>query len=253
MLFAISMMISGTVSAFASAAFGPHLRHQRARSDVETVRFISPDDWDPTMQGVGTNRYAYGQNDPVNRSDPNGHLYGEGHYGDADGDGIDDMIDRRPFVDNRMIMRIDPTLDDDKLGGLGLAIGVGLGLMLFGATSSSRREEFTPEQQREITNRTIALTTRGVPQTQAEQQAKDEVRATTAYFERSIKFMNANERVATVKSTLRDAAQDRGWTKDNDASKKNKRDVYKDRVGNYWSVDTEKKEDMRKQTSVEEI
>ncbi|WP_189464919.1 RHS repeat protein [Mesorhizobium sp. M2D.F.Ca.ET.223.01.1.1] len=36
-------------------------------------RFISPDDWDPIKEGVGTNRYAYAQNDPVNKSDPNGH------------------------------------------------------------------------------------------------------------------------------------------------------------------------------------
>ncbi|MER8734497.1 RHS repeat-associated core domain-containing protein, partial [Mesorhizobium sp. M0018] len=36
-------------------------------------RFISPDDWDPTKPGVGTNRYAYAQNDPVNKSDQNGH------------------------------------------------------------------------------------------------------------------------------------------------------------------------------------
>lgn len=36
-------------------------------------RFISPDDWDPTLPGVGTNRYAYALNDPVNKSDPNGH------------------------------------------------------------------------------------------------------------------------------------------------------------------------------------
>jgi hypothetical protein len=39
------------------------------------ARFISPDDWDPTLPGVGTNRYAYSGNDPVNKSDPNGHLY----------------------------------------------------------------------------------------------------------------------------------------------------------------------------------
>ncbi|WP_181176562.1 RHS repeat-associated core domain-containing protein [Mesorhizobium sp. B2-3-5] len=38
-------------------------------------RFISPDDWDPTLPGVGTNRYAYAQNDPVNKSDPNGHAF----------------------------------------------------------------------------------------------------------------------------------------------------------------------------------
>ena len=36
-------------------------------------RFISPDDWDPTLPGVGTNRYAYAGNDPMNKSDPNGH------------------------------------------------------------------------------------------------------------------------------------------------------------------------------------
>ncbi|WP_170855011.1 RHS repeat-associated core domain-containing protein [Xaviernesmea oryzae] len=29
---------------------------------------------DPTIQGVGTNRYAYSQNDPVNKSDQNGHI-----------------------------------------------------------------------------------------------------------------------------------------------------------------------------------
>ncbi|WP_181174928.1 RHS repeat-associated core domain-containing protein [Mesorhizobium sp. B2-8-9] len=36
-------------------------------------RFISPDDWDTTLPGVGTNRYAYAQNDPVNKADNNGH------------------------------------------------------------------------------------------------------------------------------------------------------------------------------------
>ncbi|MGN8172519.1 RHS repeat-associated core domain-containing protein [Agrobacterium sp. 22117] len=39
------------------------------------ARFISPDDWDPTQEGVGTNRYAYAGNDPVNQSDPNGHIF----------------------------------------------------------------------------------------------------------------------------------------------------------------------------------
>ncbi|WP_027992004.1 RHS repeat-associated core domain-containing protein [Sinorhizobium meliloti] len=38
-------------------------------------RFISPDDWNPTLMGVGTNRYAYAANDPINRSDPNGHVW----------------------------------------------------------------------------------------------------------------------------------------------------------------------------------
>src|SRR5258708_16069901 len=34
--------------------------------------FISPDPQDPYEPGVGTNSYAYGANDPVNSTDPNG-------------------------------------------------------------------------------------------------------------------------------------------------------------------------------------
>ncbi|MEZ6074082.1 MAG: RHS repeat-associated core domain-containing protein [Pirellulales bacterium] len=41
--------------------------------DPKFGRSISPDDWDPILEGVGTNRYAYASNDPVNKSDPNGH------------------------------------------------------------------------------------------------------------------------------------------------------------------------------------
>ena len=34
---------------------------------------MSPDWWNPLEPRVGTNRYAYAANDPVNKSDPNGH------------------------------------------------------------------------------------------------------------------------------------------------------------------------------------
>jgi RHS repeat-associated protein len=43
--------------------------------DAALGRFISPDDWDTTLAGVGTNRYAYAGNDPVNKSDANGHSF----------------------------------------------------------------------------------------------------------------------------------------------------------------------------------
>jgi RHS repeat-associated protein len=36
-------------------------------------RFLSPDWWDPTDPGVGSNRYAYALNDPINGADPSGH------------------------------------------------------------------------------------------------------------------------------------------------------------------------------------
>ena len=45
-------------------------------SSAANARFISPDDMDPTLPGVGTNRYAYAGNDPINKSDPNGHIWG---------------------------------------------------------------------------------------------------------------------------------------------------------------------------------
>ena len=45
--------------------------------DPVLARFISPDWWDPNKPGVGTNRYAYSDNDPVNKSDRNGHCAGD--------------------------------------------------------------------------------------------------------------------------------------------------------------------------------
>ena len=42
--------------------------------DPALGRFLSPDDWDPLLAGVGTNRYAYAGNDPINGSDPSGHI-----------------------------------------------------------------------------------------------------------------------------------------------------------------------------------
>jgi RHS repeat-associated protein len=94
--------------------------------DPRLSRFLSPDGWDPVdaavaqsggaagvlASPVGTNRYAYAGNDPVNKSDPSGHQYdpagggvrngcgsssdcgtqgyGEDYGGEADGDGDGD-------------------------------------------------------------------------------------------------------------------------------------------------------------------
>ncbi len=50
------------------------LQYLNARYYDPTLgRFVQPDWWEVTKAGVGTNRYAYSFNDPVNFADPNGH------------------------------------------------------------------------------------------------------------------------------------------------------------------------------------
>ena len=46
--------------------------------DPNLGRFLTPDTWDPILAGVDFNRYAYAANDPVNRSDPSGHIVESG-------------------------------------------------------------------------------------------------------------------------------------------------------------------------------
>jgi RHS repeat-associated protein len=99
---AVSSLSKGYIGERADPETG--LNYLNARYyDAALGRFISPDDWDPTLPGVGTNRYAYAGNDPVNKSDANGH---QANSDDQDGDGDDDMIDIYPGVPDRDIQPI---------------------------------------------------------------------------------------------------------------------------------------------------
>lgn len=60
-----------------------------------TALFTSPDWFDPTQPGVGTNRYSYSGNDPINRSDPSGNAYAQGAGGGTIGQGFDYLGDGR--------------------------------------------------------------------------------------------------------------------------------------------------------------
>jgi RHS repeat-associated protein len=44
--------------------------------DGHLGRFLNPDTYDPMQAGVDINRYAYAGNDPINSSDPGGHVWG---------------------------------------------------------------------------------------------------------------------------------------------------------------------------------
>lgn len=45
--------------------------------DSSLGRFLQPDWWDVRDPGVGTNRYAYSGNSPIDNSDPSGHVFAE--------------------------------------------------------------------------------------------------------------------------------------------------------------------------------
>jgi RHS repeat-associated protein len=55
--------------------------------DSQLGRFLNPDTLDPTVSGVGTNRYAYSDNDPINGSDPSGMQRADADYGSGLGSG----------------------------------------------------------------------------------------------------------------------------------------------------------------------
>ncbi len=83
-LLANSLIGATTSGAYAAPSLGLQLLTSAGPSgSVERVRFISPDPWDPTRPGVGTNRYAYSNNDPINKSDPSGHFAVMGQFAAA--------------------------------------------------------------------------------------------------------------------------------------------------------------------------
>ncbi len=63
------------------------------RQPIRLARFISADPLDPILPGVGVNRYAYSGNDPINKSDRNGHEA-------ADVDSAGDTPDPEGFDDS---------------------------------------------------------------------------------------------------------------------------------------------------------
>lgn len=68
-----------------------------------SAMFVQPDWFDPTQPGVGTNRYAYSFNDPINLMDQNGNQAGPGmgalaalavdDEGNVDMEELDDILD----------------------------------------------------------------------------------------------------------------------------------------------------------------
>jgi hypothetical protein len=112
------MLQQSAAPAGASDSRTPDCSWRGLRSDrVIAVRFLSPDTYDPLQPGVGTNRYAYGQNDPINKKDPGGHDYwAVAAYPDQDG--------RDAYYHNEAIVRsiiADNLAEESGYGGPGSA------------------------------------------------------------------------------------------------------------------------------------
>jgi hypothetical protein len=155
LLFALALLVAlgGTSGIYAGPAFIPDLRPRVDQTGEngrpQPIRFISPDDWDPTLPAVGTNRYAYAGNDPINKSDPNGHQSGgwdpsDAWDGDRDDDGQPDFVDRHPGVDDSKVALPTP----DTSGGLSQHSAESIGRALASQTHRGIRSYLTEIEQR---------------------------------------------------------------------------------------------------------
>jgi hypothetical protein len=70
-------------------------------------------------------------------------------------------------------------------------------------------------------------------------ESLDNTKLTAEQFEYKLRNLPPGERVAEVKGTLTAKAKEHGWTKDRNVTKKNSRDVFSDKDGNYYAIDTQ--------------
>jgi hypothetical protein len=211
--------------------------------------FVQPDWWEVTWAGVGTNRYSYSFNDPVNGRDPSGHIV--------------------PIVAGACAAGV--------CEAIGVAIGAALGiataevasdLSVDGELNGNGALAQTGKATAEIISKTVAgpghnggpplddESSNGSPQ--GDPGPIDPKRAAAAGlvlgaaaeaskvfdasgFERSLVRLPSGERVARVKTQAAEIAKERGWIRATDVQKRNPgRIVYRDpKTKELYSVDTQ--------------
>jgi hypothetical protein len=204
-----------------------------------------------TLAGVDINRYAYAGNDPINSSDPNGHLFDEtGEYlgialaGACAGSGTCQAAVVGGVAASGPVGWL--------IGGVAIAtVAVvpggpmdpakknpndpNVGIITFDKdlTDSEIHEiiERAHEYQRSLGQK--------ITKAEAFEKAKQDVGRGYTNYGRELAKLPPGERVAKIKGDLSNDATGRGWEKDKQVSKLNDRSIYRDRAGNYWSMDTQ--------------
>jgi RHS repeat-associated protein len=124
---------------------GAGLQYLNARYyDPELSLFIQPDWFEVTEAGVGTNRYSYSFNDPVNLSDPSGNLVPAETHTERENDRLEaDNNDALEAIDNAIQTA---TTSRDELSRDGkLGRGKGQRRMRIGFERANGIGSFTPE------------------------------------------------------------------------------------------------------------
>ncbi len=93
--------------------------------DTALGRFLQPDWWSEADPGVGTNRYLYALGDPINRSDPNGHIVSDFWLQTM---GMTDQLEDRQAARAQAALQSNQSTEQRVLvAGAILRPGVGLG------------------------------------------------------------------------------------------------------------------------------
>ncbi len=114
-----------------------------------SAMFIQADWFDPTEPGVGTNRYAYSKNDPINKYDPLGNawidegwdsLFGDGSFDRTFGEGssqaLDNIADAIGRTNGEVLDTLDyysHSIDASTIGVGGKPVKLGTATARFGA------------------------------------------------------------------------------------------------------------------------
>jgi RHS repeat-associated protein len=202
-------------------------------------RFLTPDTWDVMLQGVDINRYAYAANDPVNMSDPNGHLF-------------DSAEEKRLLAVAAASAAAAGPPGWLAVGVIGATVAVLPGGPIDPSKSNPNDpnsgvivwdKDLSSSEKLSIQNRAHAYMRglgQGITKAEAFARATQDEKRSASYFERSLYRLTAGERVAKVRGELSRDADERGWKTENRVSKMNAgRSIFVDKTGSYWSIDTQ--------------